>query len=119
MIHARQPEYYAAINVSNDAGESTVFVEFMLSTIKASLIDAISTSDEMGDGAMDKATMRWKQIEKFLETHAFIMNADVRALCGVSAATANRILSRFVSEKKLLKYHKGGHWAYCPINMRG
>lgn len=116
MIHAHQKEYYAAINASNAAGESTVFIEFMLSTIKASLIDAINTSDEMGDGAMDKATMRWKQIEMFLETHAFIMNADVRVLCGVSAATANRILSGFVSEKKLLKYHKGGHWAYQLID---
>lgn len=116
MIHAHQKEYYAAINASNTAGESTVFIEFMLSTIKASLIDAINTSGETRDGKMDKATMRWKQIEKFLETHEFIMNADVRALCGVSAATANRILSGFVSEKKLLKYHKGGHWAYQLID---
>ena len=93
IIHDRQEEYYAAINASNDAGESTVFIEFMLSAIKASLIDAISESDEMSDGPMDKVTMRWKQIEKFLETHPYIMNADVRALCGVSAATANRILA--------------------------
>ena len=116
MIHAHQKEYYAAINASSAAGESTVFIEFMLSTIKASLIDAISASDEMSDEPMDKATLRWKQIEKFLETHEFIMNADVRTLCGVSAATANRILSGFVSEKKLLKYHKGGHWAYQLID---
>ena len=88
IIHDRQEEYYAAINASNDAGESTVFIEFMLSAIKASLIDAINASDEVSDGATDKATMRWKQIEKFLETHPYIMNADVRALCGVSAATA-------------------------------
>jgi len=112
MIHAHQKEYYAAINTSNAAGESTVFIEFMLSTIKASLIDAISTSDEMGDGAMDKAMMRWKQIEKFLETHKFIMNADVRALCGVSAATANRILAGFAAEGNLVKYREGQHWAY-------
>ncbi len=113
MIHARQPEYYAAINASNDAGESTVFIEFMLSTIKASLIDAIYLSDEMSDGPMNKTTMRWKQIEKFLETHKFIMNADVRALCDVSAATANRILAGLVAEDKLVKYREGGHWAYC------
>ena len=112
MIHARQPEYYAAINTSNAAGESTVFIEFMLSTIKAALIDAINTSGEMSDGKMDKVTMRWKQIEKFLETHDFIMNADVRALCGVSAATANRILAKFVADEKLVKYHESGHWAY-------
>ena len=112
MIHARQVEYYAAINEANDAGESTVFIEFMLSTIKASLIDVINTSDEMSDEKMDKAALRWKQIEKFLETHEFIMNADVRALCGVSAATANRILAGLVTEGKLVKYREGGHWAY-------
>ena len=112
IIHDRQEEYYAAINASNDAGESTVFIEFMLSAIKASLIDAISESDEMSDGPMDKVTMRWKQIEKFLETHPYIMNADVRALCGVSAATANRILAGLAAEGKLVKYREGGHWAY-------
>ena len=112
IIHDRQEEYYAAINASNDAGESTVFIEFMLSAIKASLIDATSTSDEMSDGPMDKAAMRWMQIEKFLETHPYIMNADVRALCGVSAATANRILAGLAAEGKLVKYREGGHWAY-------
>ena len=66
----------------------------------------------MSDGAMDKATVRWKQIEKFLETHPFIMNADVRALCGVSAATANRILVGLAVEGKLFKCRENGHWAY-------
>jgi len=112
MIHARQPEYYAAINASNASGESTVFIEFMLSTIKASLIDAINTSDEMSDEPMDKATLRWKQIVKFLESHEFIMNADVRALCGVSAATANRILAGLVKDGKLIKGRANGHWGY-------
>lgn len=114
IIHDRQQEYYAAINASNDAGESTVFIEFMLSAIKTSLIDAINTSNEMSDGQIDKATMRWKQIEKFLETHEFIMNADVRNLCGVSAATANRILAGLSTEGKLVRCREGGHWAYKP-----
>ena len=112
IIHDRQQEYYEAINASNNAGESTVFIEFMLSAIKASLMDAINTSDEMSDGAMDKATVRGRQIEKFLETHEFIMNADVRALCGVSAATANRVLAGLTAERKLVKYSRNGHWAY-------
>ena len=112
IIHDRQQEYYEAINASNNAGESTVFIEFMLSAIKASLMDAINTSDEMSDGAMDKVTVRWRQIEKFLETHEFIMNADVRTLCGVSAATANRVLAGLTAERKLVKYSRNGHWAY-------
>ena len=112
MIHANQQEYYNAINASNNAGESTVFIEFMLSIIKASLIDAIKTSDEMSDVKMDRAAMRWMQIEKFLQTHEFIMNADVRLLCNVSAATANRILAGFASDRKLQKFRESGHWAY-------
>ena len=80
--------------------------------IKASLIDAIRTSDEMSDGKIDKATLRWKKIEEYLKTHDYIMNADVRKLCGVSAATANRILSSFVEKRKLSKYREGGHWSY-------
>ena len=112
IIHDRQQEYYEAINASNDAGESTVFIEFMLSAIKASLIDAINTNDEMSDRKIDKVTLRWHKIQEYLKTHDYIMNADVRELCGVSAATANRILASFVAERNLIKYHEGGHWAY-------
>lgn len=112
IIHDHQQEYYAAFNTSNDAGESTVFIEFMLSAIKASLIDAIHTSDVMSDGKMDKKALRWQKIEQFLQTHEYIMNGDVRELCGVSAATANRLLAEFVSDGKLVKYRESGHWAY-------
>ena len=112
IIHDRQQEYYEAINASNDAGESTVFIEFMLSAIKASLMDAIRTSDEMSDGKMDKATLRWKKIEEYLKTHDYIMNADVRELCGISAATANRILAGLSEKRILVKGRVNGHWAY-------
>lgn len=112
MIHDRQQEYYAAINASNDAGESTAFVAFMLSTIKASLIDASKVNDEMSDGKMDKAATRWKLIEEFLKTHDYIMNADVRELCDVSAATANRILAGLAAESHLVKCRQNGHGAY-------
>lgn len=112
IIHDRQQEYYDAINASNDAGKSTVFIEFMLSAIKASLKEAIGAIDEMSNGKMDKATLRWKKIEEYLKTHDYIMNADVRELCGVSAATANRILSNLVAKEKFYKSRKNGHWVY-------
>ena len=115
IIHDRQQEYYKAINASNDAGESTVFIEFMLSAIKASLIEAIRTSDEMSDEKMDKATLRWNKIETYLKSHDYIMNADVRKLCGVSAATANRILAALVVKNQLEKYHMSGHWVYKQV----
>ena len=112
IIHNNQQDYYDAINASNNAGESTVFIEFMLSAIKVSLMDAINMSDGMSDGKMNKKTLRWQKIEQFLQMHEYIMNADVRELCEVSAATANRILSDFVATNQLIKYRKNGHWVY-------
>ena len=112
IIHDRQQDYYNAINASNNAGESTAFIEFMLSAIKASLIDATEMSDDMSDEKLDKKTLRLKKIEQFLRTHEYIMNADVRDLCGVSAATANRILAGLTETGALKKYHINGYWKY-------
>ena len=58
IIHDHQREYYEAINASNNVDEFTVFIEFMLSAIKVSLIDVISASDEMSHGKRGKATLR-------------------------------------------------------------
>ena len=115
IIHDRQQEYYNVINASNDAGESTVFIEFVLSAIKASLMEVISANDGLSAGKIDKATLRWNKIQEYLKTHDYIMNADVRELCCVSAATANRILAGLVSEKKIIKFRVGGHWKYKSL----
>lgn len=48
-IHKSQKGYYEAIQASNDAGESTVFIEFMLETILRSLTDAEFEIEEMSE----------------------------------------------------------------------
>ena len=58
IIYDCQQEYYVTINASNDAGEFTVFIEFMLSAIKVSLMEVIGTSGEMSDKKMDKTALR-------------------------------------------------------------
>jgi predicted HTH transcriptional regulator len=82
------------------------------SAIKASLIEAIDMSDEMSDAPLSKEASRQKKIMAFLQQHPPVMNADVRVLCGVSAATANRILAGLVAAGSLEKYREGGHWKY-------
>ena len=112
IIHDHQQAYYDAINQSNNEGESTCFITFMLSVIKVSLMEALNVRDEMRDGTDNKEMTRWEQIRGFLLENESISNADVRALCGVSAATASRILSGLVQEGKLVRCRIGGHWGY-------
>ena len=64
----------------------------------------------MSDETTDKSTLHRPQIEKFLETHEFIMNAEVWVLCNVS--TVNRILAAHAANCKLTKSRRNGHWAY-------
>jgi Fic family protein len=110
IIHDRQDEYYAAINRSNFEGESTAFIEFMLSAIKEALIEAVQTS-----GAAENMTteeLRWYKIERFLKKNTTITNADVRQLFQVASATANRILAKFTEDGKLQKIRIGKSRGY-------
>lgn len=51
IVHDRQQEYHEAINASNAAESSTVFIGFIISAIKASriLIEPMSMRDKMSD----------------------------------------------------------------------
>lgn len=77
IVHDRQREYYGAINASNAAVSSTAFIGFMLSAIKASLIETVEMSDGMSDAPKGSPSARWARIEGFLKNHAFIQTPFV------------------------------------------
>lgn len=112
IIHDHGKEYYDAINASNNAGESTAFIEFMLSAIKKALTEALNTSGNFGFEKTDTPSLRFQKIKQFLQNNDYIMNADVRELFGVSQATANRILSGLAKSGNLNKLSVNGHWKY-------
>ena len=109
-IHDRQEEYYDAINRSNFEGESTAFIAFMLSAIKAALMEAVQTSGAAA--GMTTEELRWYQIACHLKKNGTITNADVRLMFQVSAATANRILAKLTEGGKLRKIRIGKSWGY-------
>ena len=109
IIHDRQHKYCAAINASSDAVRVHCIIEFMLSAIKASLMEALNASDKMNDGEKDMVSIRWKKIENFLDIYNFKMKADIRTICGVSSAAANRIISNLTIDNRLIKYRRTEH----------
>ncbi|MGI6360131.1 MAG: Fic family protein [Acholeplasmatales bacterium] len=51
QIKKYQKEYYQAINISNQSGDSTVFIEFMLKVIDETILDLLkSTATEINRG---------------------------------------------------------------------
>ena len=109
IIHDNQSEYYNAINVSNNNGNSTVFIEFMLSVIKQALQESINDKPK---NTSSKSDLRWNKINDYLETHEYILNSDVQKLLGVSSATATRILVGFMKDDKLKRIRIKSCWGY-------
>lgn len=109
IIHDNQQTYYDAINLSNSRGESTVFIEFMLSVIKQALLEA---EELQIVSAVRKQDVRLNQIYAFLEEHDYIMNRNVQELLGVSSATATRILKQFADVGDLRRIRVESHWGY-------
>lgn len=112
IIHDHQPEYYAAINQSNEEGEGTAFIEFMLGVIKEALEEAAGEPPAAVPILQNKAETRWMKIESFLRENAHIQNSDLQKLLDVSPATASRILASLSKEGKIVKIRNGRYWAY-------
>ena len=112
IIHDNQSEYYNAINISNNNGKSTVFIEFMLSVIKQALQESINDKPK---NISSKNDLRWNKINDYLETHEYILNSDVQKLLGVSSATATRILVGFMKDGKLKRIRIKSCWGYVII----
>ena len=112
IIHDNQSEYYNAINVSNNNGNSTVFIEFMLSVIKQALQESINDKPK---NISSKSDLRWNKINDYLETHEYILNSDVQKLLGVSSATATRILVGFMKDGKLKRIRIKNCWGFVII----
>ena len=114
IIHDNQNEYYNAINISNNNGESTVFVEFMLSVIKQALLEA-DESNISKISAENKSYRRWNLIRDFLNKHEFISNHDIQEILGVSSSTATRVLVQFTKNGKLRRTRKNNRWCYTTV----
>ncbi len=112
IIHDRQQAYYDAINASNNAGESTIFIEFMLSAIKSALFEASGYKERpLGINAQNAAYRRQFVLDR-LGSRALIRNADLCEGLGVSPATANRILRDLNKDGTLERVRDGKFWAY-------
>ena len=114
IIHDRQSEYYLAINESNQAADSTKFIEFMLSAIKSALLEVADTSQLP---SKPKTEIREQAVLGYLSKHNEISNSDVRKLLSVSAATANRVLNDMANRGLIYRFRKGKSWAYKRLQL--
>ena len=121
MIHENQNEYYSAINASNNSGESTIFVEFMLRIIKKALEEIVENQDahrhvgiNVGNNVginMRLVSTEDKMLE-LLKRQPEMTAAGAAAFLGVSVRQAERVIAALKADGKLVRIgtNRGGRW---------
>lgn len=93
IIHQQQPDYYAALGQADQAGEATVFVEFMLAAIHTSLTDALQ-SEEASDVVSDRVNVKLdaldQQILELMQGQPHISQEQLAQQTGKSLSTIQR-----------------------------
>ena len=120
IIHDRQQEYYDAINTSNGAGESTVFIEFMLTQIDNILEELLnqmtnSTTDDAildADGANHGADNMESRLLSGLKQNPYITQTDLAKELSLSRRTVQRIMKELMNDGKIKRVGstRTGHW---------
>lgn len=121
MIHENQNEYYAAINASNTAGESTIFVSFILNMILQMLQEIVDNQREntdVGTNVGKKVGINIQEIsieEKILfliKDNPKMTAKQLSSILELSSRQVERILATLKADGKLERVgaNKNGSW---------
>lgn len=118
LIQSRQSDYYRALNDANTGGQSTIFVQFMLSVIRDALAELWTTDsprdvgDDVGDHVGDQQRSREEQCLSLLRGNPRLSASDAAALMRLSPRQAERIIAALKKSGRLSRVGaaRSGHW---------
>jgi Fic family protein len=111
VIEKNQNNYYKALEESDKRGDSTPFIEFMLTVI----LETISVYDSETKGAVATSKDRLTKAGDHFKDKSFSRKDYMAIFKSISSATASRDLKEGVSEKRLSKKGEGRLTTYVFI----
>lgn len=118
LVHENQDDYYKAIQLSNNAGESTIFVEFMLRMIRGALKELVENQKRSNVGAnvvrnvgINVVTNEEKLMELLLQDGHLTARVLASSL-GITERQVQRMISKLKQQGKLVRHgaSKNGFW---------
>ncbi len=109
IVKENQQKYYDALEEAGAAGESTLFIEFMLGSILQSLkqfLEQNAKSDQISSLKSDQ------KILALIKKNSKITIREICDSTGLSASGVKKIIKKLKDEGTLIRVGalKGGHW---------
>ena len=112
LVKENQKEYYSVLGVSDNAANSTKFIEFMLTLILNTIEEIIKAEEKVTKKVTIKVTANQKKIIGAIRQNPFVTQEQLAEIVGISRKSViqnmkklqeNRIIERVGS-------NKNGHW---------
>ncbi|MDD7986308.1 Fic family protein [Lentisphaera marina] len=108
LIKSNQPQYYHVLKLCDQAGESTFFIEFMLTQI----LDSLNQYEEKSELKPHDYTSRIKLAKDNFHHRNFVRADYLKLFPSLSTASASRDLKKALLEKILIKHGTGRMSSY-------
>jgi Fic family protein len=96
LIKENQKDYYEALEISDNTGKSTIFIEFMLNIINQTLKETINEASPKNPDFEKRTKVALKKLKGWFDRKEYM------EICkGISSATASRDLKELLKQKKI------------------
>ncbi|MEY8309869.1 Fic family protein [Erysipelotrichaceae bacterium 51-3] len=119
MVHEHQEEYYRVLQMADNAGESTVFIEFMLRMICETLRQIAKTQNERQDVGTNVGVNVGTNVEpkeekllQLLRQKQILSARKLAAFLNLTQRQVERMLAKLKREGRLIRHgaSKNGYW---------
>ena len=118
LVKERQEDYYDALSGSDEQGDSTRFIEFMLGMISQTLDDVLTSGNDVGInvginvGITNESVAMREQLLLLVSGNPSITVKQMAPELGISTRQAERIVSSLKQEGKLVRIgaNRNGRW---------
>ena len=112
LVKENQKEYYNVLGVSDNAANSTKFIEFMLSLILNTIEEIIETEKKVTAKVTVKVTVNQKKIIDAIKINPFVTQEELADIVGITRKNIVVNMKK-LQENGLIKRigsDKSGHW---------
>ena len=113
LVHENQQKYYDMLGSANRAGESTVFVEFMLQMIRDALKEiSLSQNDDVAINVVANVVTNEDKVLAMLKQDGKLTSKVLASSLNITQRQVQRILAALKAENKIVRHgaSKNGWW---------